>query len=81
MEQPYRTTAGHKRRTLVVGAPADIASWVRDRFGRLIAGCAERAGCELPLAEEPKRRALRRSDGHAGAVGALAPAINQMEVS
>lgn len=78
--EPLELIAVARNGTLVVGAPADTASWVRDRFGRLISGCAERAGHELRLAEEPERRAL----GHRGerpAPAAPASHINQQEVS
>jgi len=43
---------------LLLAAPTDTESWLRDRFGRLIAGCAERAGREVRLSNEPERTAL-----------------------
>jgi hypothetical protein len=79
--EPLELIAVDRNGTLVIAAPTQTASWVRDRFGRLIAGCAERAGHQLRLAEEPERRALGRNTGHPGAVSAPGREINQTEVS
>jgi len=45
-------------RRLVVAAPAATASWTRERFGRLLASCADRVGRELRFATEPEIQAL-----------------------
>jgi hypothetical protein len=79
--EPLELIAVDRNGALVMAAPADTVSWVRDRFGRIIAACAERAGHELRLADESERRALERNEGNAAAVFALAPEINQTEVS
>jgi hypothetical protein len=42
---------------LVVIGPAETASWVRDRFGRLLARAAERTGREVRFADERERAA------------------------
>jgi hypothetical protein len=47
---------------LVLAAPDQTVSWVRERFGRLLSRCAQRAGCEWRLASEPERRALEHQD-------------------
>jgi len=65
---------------LVVAAPLQTASWVRSRFGQLMAGCAQRAGRELRLAKEPERIALARNDGRPGG-SAQVLEINHQEVS
>lgn len=43
---------------LVVAAPPETVSWVRDRYGRLLSATAEQTGRELRLAEEPERMAF-----------------------
>ncbi len=43
---------------LVVAAPAATASWIRERFGRLLAMGADRVGRELRFASEPEIHAL-----------------------
>jgi hypothetical protein len=43
---------------LVIAAPSETVSWVRDRYGRLLSDTAERTGRELRLAEEPERMAF-----------------------
>ncbi len=78
--EPLELIAIESSGRLVIAAPSQTASWVRERFGRLIAGCAQRVGRELRLAEEPERRALGRDDGRP-AVSARALEINQKEVS
>jgi chromosomal replication initiation ATPase DnaA len=77
--KPLELIAIDSCRALVIAAPTDTESWVRERFGRLIAGCAERAGREVRLATEPERRALGRNNGRPFA-SARALEINQ-EVS
>jgi hypothetical protein len=42
---------------LVVSAPAETASWVARRFGRVLDGAARRAGWPLRIAEQVERRA------------------------
>jgi len=65
---------------LVVAAPEITGSWVRSRFGALLARCSQRESRELRLADEPERRALGRDDGRAApAEGSFH--INQQEVS
>jgi len=64
----------------VVTAPSQTVSWVRERFGRLMAGCAQRVGRELRLADEPERVALEHNDGRPAAT-ARALEINHKEVS
>jgi DnaA N-terminal domain len=79
--EPLELIAIDRNGTLVISAPAATASWLRDRFGRVIAGCADRAGHQLRLADEPERWALGRNDRHAGALSAAEGEINQTEVS
>ncbi len=43
---------------LVVAAPAATASWIRQRFGRLLASCAGRIGREMRFADQPELCAL-----------------------
>jgi hypothetical protein len=43
---------------LVLAVNEQTASWVRERFGRLLADCVERTGREFRFASEPERRAL-----------------------
>jgi hypothetical protein len=43
---------------LVIAAPPETASWVRDRYGRLLSDTGERAGRDLRFAEEPERLAF-----------------------
>jgi hypothetical protein len=45
-------------RRLVVAAPAATASWTRERFGRLLARCADRVGRELRFATDPEIHAF-----------------------
>lgn len=61
--EPLELIAIDRTGALVIAAPPDTVSWVRERFGRLIAAGAERAGRELRLADEPERRALGPNDG------------------
>ena len=77
--EPLQLIAIDSSGALVIAPPSPTASWVRERFGRLIAGCAQRVGRELRLADEPERIALGRDDGRP-AVSARALEINQ-EVS
>jgi hypothetical protein len=43
---------------LVIAAPPETVSWVRDRYGRLLAATAERTYRELRFAEEAERMAF-----------------------
>jgi hypothetical protein len=43
---------------LVIAAPPETVSWVRDRYGRLLSATAEQTGRELRLADEPERLAF-----------------------
>jgi hypothetical protein len=43
---------------LVIAAPPETVSWVRDRYGRLLSDTAEQAGRELRFAEESERLAF-----------------------
>ncbi len=65
---------------LVVAAPSQTVSWVSERFGRVMVRCAERAGRELRLADEPERVTLGQNDARPAA-SARALKINQQEVS
>jgi chromosomal replication initiation ATPase DnaA len=47
---------------LVLAVNEQAASWVRERFGRLLSRCVERNGREFRFASEPERRALERQD-------------------
>ena len=78
--EPLELIAIDTSGALVIAAPPQTASWVRERFGRLIARCAQRVGRELRLADEPERIALGRDDGRRAA-GARALEINRKEVS
>jgi len=78
--EPLELIAMEASGALIVAAPAETGSWVRKRFGRVIAGCAERVGRELRLADEAERLALGCSDGRpAPRVGAVS--INQKEAA
>jgi len=55
--EPLELVAIDRDALLVVSAPAATASWVRERFRRLIAKCAGRLGRELRIADEAERTA------------------------
>ena len=78
--EPLELIAIESSGRLVIAAPAQTASWVRERFGRLIARCAQRVGREFRLADEPERTARGWEDGRP-AVSARALEINRKEVS
>jgi len=65
---------------LVAAAPPQTVSWVRERFGRLMSGCAQGGGRELRLADEPERVAFGRNDGRPAATS-RGLEIKQKEVS
>jgi len=56
--EPVELIAVDGERRLVVAVPAAMAAWTTERFGRLLAGCADRAGRELRFASDPEVRAL-----------------------
>ena len=65
---------------LVICAPPATLSWLRHRFGRVIARCAADASRRLRFAEEPERQAfVREQPAPASAVRAVH--TNQREVS
>jgi len=78
--EPLELIAIDGSEALVIAAPAVTGSWVRGRFGGLLARCSQRESRELRLADEPERRALDCEDGRP-APGARAIHINQKEVS
>ncbi len=43
---------------LLVAGPAETLTWVRERYGQLLAGSAQRVGRVLRIADEPERRAI-----------------------
>jgi len=53
---PLQLIAVHA--SVLVIAPSETVSWVRDRYGRLLSATAERTGRELRFAEEPERMAF-----------------------
>jgi DnaA N-terminal domain len=65
--EPLELIAIDGGKALVVAAPSQTASWVHERFGRLMARCALRAGRELRLADEPEQVALGHTEGHPAA--------------
>lgn len=66
---------------LVVDAPQATFSWLRHRYGRVIAGCAEEAARVIRFAEEAERQAFARTDAAAAPAANRAVHINQREVS
>jgi hypothetical protein len=66
---PLQLIAIDRAGALVVAAPDQTAPWVRERFGRLIAQCAEQAGRQVRLAGEPERLAVESNDERAVAAG------------
>jgi DnaA N-terminal domain len=55
---PAQLVAIDEQRRLVIAVPAATASWTMDRFGALLASCADRVGRELRFASETELRAL-----------------------
>ena len=43
---------------LLVAGPAETLTWVRERYGQVLAGSAQRVGQVLRIADEPERRAI-----------------------
>ncbi len=56
--EPVELIAVDGERRLVVAAPAAAAAWTAERYGRLLASCAQRVGRELRFASEPEVCAL-----------------------
>jgi hypothetical protein len=70
--EPLELLAVDRDGTLVLSAPAATASWLRTRFGRLIARCAESVGRELRLADEAERAAAATLPASSGTPAAIA---------
>jgi hypothetical protein len=64
---------------LVIAAPPETVSWVRDRYGRLLSDTAEQTGRELRLAKEPERLAFGRNHERGSEAGSVLE-IRQQEV-
>lgn len=60
--EPTELIAVDGDRSLVVAVPPATASWTRERFGRLMAKCADQVGRELRFASDPELRALGGSE-------------------
>jgi hypothetical protein len=69
---PLELLAVNRDGVLMVSAPAATASWVRERFGWLIARCAESVGRELRLADEAERAAAGTLAAGSGTPAAIA---------
>jgi hypothetical protein len=72
---PLELVATDNTGALVIASEPDTSSWLRSRFGPLLTACAQRAGRQLRVAEEPEQRALLRA--HQAQATAE---INQQEV-
>ncbi len=59
--EPIELIAVGDEGELVLAPREQTASWVRERFGRLLATCAQRVGGQVRLATEMERRAVQRS--------------------
>jgi hypothetical protein len=78
--EPLELIAVDRDGLLVVAAPSQTVLWVRSRFGRVMAGCAQRVGRRLRLADEPERVALGSNDERSASSG-RGLEVNQREVS
>jgi hypothetical protein len=78
--EPLELIAIDASGTLVIDAPPATCSWLRHRYGRVIARCAEEASRALRFAEEPERQAFA-GEGRAPSSAVRAVHINQREVS
>ena len=78
--EPLELIAIDPSGALVVDAPPATFSWLRHRYGRVIARCAEEASRALRFAEQAERQAFVREDG-ARSSPVRAVHINQREVS
>jgi len=56
--EPAELIAVDSDRSLVVAVPPATAAWTTERFGRLLAQCADRVGHELRFASDPEVEAL-----------------------
>ena len=56
--EPTELIAVDGDRSLVVAVPPATAAWTTERFGRLMAQCADRVGHELRFASDPEVEAL-----------------------
>jgi DnaA N-terminal domain len=59
--EPLDLVATDNAGALVVAGERDTSSWLRSRFGPLLTACAERAGRQLRIADEPEQRALTQA--------------------
>ena len=78
--EPLELIAVTSRGALVIDGPPLTFSWLQDRYGRVVARCAEEATRELRFAEEAERQALAPKEP-APAPGVQAVHFNQREVS
>ena len=78
--EPLELIAIDASGTLVIDAPPATCSWLRHRYGRVIARCAEEASRALRFAEEAERQAFA-GEGRAPSSAVRAVHINQREVS
>ena len=78
--EPVELIAIDPRRVLVIDAPPVTFSWLVDRYGPVLARCAEEASRAVRFAEEAERQAFARNE-RAPAPGVQAVHINQREVS
>ena len=78
--EPLELIAIDASGTLVIGAPPGTCSWLRHRYDRLIARCAQEASRALRFAEEAERQAVA-GEGRAPSSAVRAVHINQREVS
>ena len=78
--EPLELIAIDASGTLVIDAPPATCSWLRHRYDRVIARCAEEASRALRFAEEAERQAFA-GEGRAPSSAVRAVHINQREVS
>ena len=78
--EPVELIAIDPRGVLVIDAPPLTLSWLVDRYGRVVARCAEEASRVLRFAEEAERQAFAPNE-RVPAPGVQAAHINQREVS
>jgi hypothetical protein len=78
--EPLELIAIDPSGTLVIDAPSATFSWLRQRYGRVMARCAEEASRALRFAEEPERHAFAR-ERLAPPSAVRAVHTNQREVS
>jgi chromosomal replication initiation ATPase DnaA len=78
--EPLELIATDAHGVLVVAAPAATASWVQQRFGRLIAQCARHEGLAIRFADQTEGAAFR-PDGPWRDGSTHTVEINKKEVS